>query len=491
MGISPAIAISILADLAAFWPAAADDWQSRAMALTGGAVALAVVVCVMLIVLLRQRRCFTQTRGQVQQLREALLRLSEGEHLHWQPVATAHPMCSDLQAIQGAVIQCRERWEQLKAGRRSLDIRSRRAVARAARAEAVLSGLSEPVLVVDDFGDLVLANREAEKLFGFKFDPTEPVSLERLLTNKKVVELIRAAVKRKTARGRTDEIAITDTEGEQRWFRLTTNRLALDEPAGENEDSGGMIGSGGGAVAMLHDISDRRELQKRNAEFVSSVSHEMRTPLTSIGAYVELLSSGEADDEETRAEFLGTIASQTQRLTRLVENLLNLARIEAGVVSVNKQNLSLNEVLEEAAGVIGPQAEAKEIKIDFDLSPMYLGVLADRDMLLQTAINLLSNAVKYTNVGGQVTLRSRMVDDHVRFEVKDNGVGLSQEDCQRVFDKFYRVKANQNMAIGTGLGLPLAKHIVEDVHGGELTVESVEGSGSTFAATIPGAGQMS
>ncbi len=111
-------------------------------------------------------------------------------------------------------------------------------------------------------------------------------------------------------------------------------------------------------------------------------------------------------------------------------------------------------------------------------------------MLLQAAINLLSNAVKYTPAGGKVTLRSRLAGDQVRFEVQDTGVGLSEEDRLRVFEKFYRVKKDKQMASGTGLGLPLAKHIVEDVHGGRLTVESVLGQGSTFIVTLPGAGQM-
>jgi two-component system phosphate regulon sensor histidine kinase PhoR len=216
----------------------------------------------------------------------------------------------------------------------------------------------------------------------------------------------------------------------------------------------------------------------------------MKTPLAGIKAYVELLADGDAEDEQTREEFLEVINSQADRLQRLVENLLNLARIEAGVVHVNKQARSLNELLEEALHVVQPSAEAKHVELTADLSPMYLGVLADRDMLLQAAINLLSNAIKYTRGNGRVTLRSRLDGDCIRFEVQDTGVGLNPEDCQRVFEKFYRVKKDKDMAPGTGLGLPLAKHIVEDVHGGRLWVESVLGEGSTFAVTMPSAGQM-
>jgi len=416
------------------------------------------------------------------------------------------------------------RIEDLKSDRNVYDIRCRRALARVAKVEAVLTELGEPVLVINDYGDLVLANHAARELLGIEVDLNEPVAIESLVLNRRICELLRATIKRKAGKQRTDEMSLVDSDGNTRWFRVSTSRLHSGIPSleiggatvdtasmsaessesrsqssdinsvdfgREEKHRKGKMEQSGGAVAVFQDISDRRQLQRRGAEFVSSVSHEMKAPLASIAAYTELLISGDVDDDEdAKNEFLEAIDTQTKRLTRLVENLLNLARIEAGVVNVNKLNQSLNEILEEAANVIQPQAEAKHIELKTDLSPMYLGVLADRDMMLQTAINLLSNAVKYTADGGEVILRSRMVDDHVRFEVKDTGVGLSEEDRQRVFDKFYRVKSNSEMAPGTGLGLPLAKHIVEDVHGGEMTVASSLGDGSTFSVVIPGAGQM-
>ncbi len=245
-----------------------------------------------------------------------------------------------------------------------------------------------------------------------------------------------------------------------------------------------------GAVAVLTDISGEKVMQKRNAEFVSAVSHEMRAPLSGIKAYVELLADCEAEDETQREEFLKVITTQTERLQRLVDNLLNLARIEAGVVDVHKKLHSLNELLGESLGVVTPTAQPKQITLVSDLSPLYMGVHADRDMLLQAAINLLSNAIKYTQPGGKVTLRSRLDEGDVFFEIEDTGVGLSPEDCQKVFEKFYRVKKDKNMAAGTGLGLPLAKHIVEDVHGGRLTLRSELGKGSIFRVTLANAGKV-
>ena len=393
--------------------------------------------------------------------------------------------------------ESRQRTRELKHTRTAWEIRCRRATTDCERIKAILIGLAEPILAIDAFDDLLLANPAAERLFQFDGDCADGRAVGRLVRSQKLIELLRSACQRKTTASRSEEIEIVDAAGQSQWYRVCTSKL--QSPGSDDGQEEPSLPSAGdrrsptewaGAVAVLRDVGREKALQKRHAEFVSSVSHEMKTPLAGIKAYVELLVDGEAEDDQTREEFLNVISGQADRLQRLVENMLNLARIEAGVVSVNKKSRSLNELLEEAIHVVQPVAEAKQIELASELSPMYLGVLADRDMLLQSAINLLSNAIKYTPGGGRVTLRSRLVDNEVAFEVEDTGVGLSEEDCRRVFEKFYRVKKDKTMASGTGLGLPLAKHIVEDVHGGRLTVQSTPGAGSTFCVTLPNAGQM-
>jgi two-component system phosphate regulon sensor histidine kinase PhoR len=401
------------------------------------------------------------------------------------PLPGDNPWSQIAQRVRTTVEQCRQRTRELKHTRTAWEIRCRRATAECRRIKAILSGLSDPILAVDDFDELLLANAAAEQLFGFDAETAEQRSIAQLVRCEKLVELLRSTRQRKIAASRSDEIEIAEDRDQPLWYRVNVSKL---QAPGEEDDSSQT--SCHGAVAVLRDVGQEKALQKRNAEFVSAVSHEMKTPLAGIKAYVELLVDGDAEDEETREEFLRVINSQADRLQRLVENMLNLARIEAGVVNVTKKARSLNELLEEAAHVVQPAAEAKRIELVTDLSPLYLGVLADRDMLLQSAINLLSNAIKYTPEGGRVTLRSRLAGDEVAFEVEDTGVGLSEEDCQRVFEKFYRVKKDKTMASGTGLGLPLAKHIVEDVHGGRLEVQSAVGTGSTFSVTLPNAGQM-
>ena len=393
------------------------------------------------------------------------------------------PWCGVSERLRDIITGWRQRIQDLEHARTALEVRCRRATQQAEQIRQILYGLADPILAIDNYDEIVLANRTAEQLFHLDGEKSETKALKQLIHCQKLVQLLSTTRQRRTSVHRTDEIEITDAEGRAHWYQATAVKLAA---AGDGQEK--TVAEG--AVAVLRDIGDQKALQKRNAEFVSSVSHEMKTPLAGIKAYVELLADGDAEDEETREEFLSVINGQADRLQRLVDNLLNLARIEAGVISVSKQQRALNELLEEAMHVVQPSAEAKNIQLISDLSPLYLGVLVDRDTMLQAAINLLSNAIKYTRGGGKVTLRSRLADEQVRFEVQDTGVGLSEEDSRRVFEKFYRVKKDKDMAAGTGLGLPLAKHIVEDVHGGKLTVESVLDQGSTFIVTLPAAGQM-
>ncbi|MCC6579210.1 MAG: PAS domain-containing sensor histidine kinase, partial [Phycisphaeraceae bacterium] len=214
----------------------------------------------------------------------------------------------------------------------------------------------------------------------------------------------------------------------------------------------------------------------------SNVSHELRTPLASIKAYVEMLIDGEAADDKTRVEFYEVIQNESNRLGRLIDNILNISRIESGLVKINKQPQSLTLLMKEALEVIAPQAAQKGITLVEKLAPMMHQTLADRDMLYQAVLNLLSNAVKYTPGGGTVTVRidTDETAGTIAARIADTGVGIPPKDLPFVFDKFYRAEANNRFAKGTGLGLSLVKHIIESVHQGRIFVQSAPGAGSTF-----------
>jgi two-component system phosphate regulon sensor histidine kinase PhoR len=229
-------------------------------------------------------------------------------------------------------------------------------------------------------------------------------------------------------------------------------------------------------------MTREKEVAELKNDFVSNVSHELRTPLASIRAYVEMLIDGEATDDRTRTEFYDVIQYEANRLGRLIDNILNISRIESGLVKVNKQAQSLSVVVKEALEVISPQAKAKQIRLVERLAPVLYQTSVDHDMLYQAVLNLMSNAVKYTPEGGQVTVET-VVDEARRTiatRITDTGVGIPPKDLPFVFDKFYRAEANNRMAKGTGLGLSLVKHIVEAVHQGRIVVESTVGKGSTF-----------
>lgn len=392
------------------------------------------------------------------------------------PLKENGPWSEAFTCVRDCLTEYGQQLQDTEQRRAEAEVRLRTYSTERNRYREILQSLSLPILTMNHFGEVVFVNAAASDVLEIPKN-SENLSVDRL-GNSQLIRLMKDVRRRKLPSQRTADVVLGNEEQGRQFHAVCYGLRTMPEEGEDNH----------GASVFLEDISELKEIQRRNAQFVSAVSHEMKTPLTSIKAYVELLADGDAEDEKTRDEFLDVIDSQADRLERLIHNLLNLARIEAGVVDVNKEHLSMNEVLEEAFSVVQPSAEQRKIKLLNELSPMYIGVLADRDMLQQSAINLLSNAVKYTPEGGSVTLMSRLEDKSAVFEVRDTGVGLSEDDCTMIFEKFYRVNKSKGMASGTGLGLPLAKHIAEDVHGGTLQVISELGKGSTFSIRIPSVG---
>jgi len=459
---------------------APTSWPIRLVTVLGGS---AMVLATIRLALMQSQSAAKAAVRYIDRLCELDSTLVQEENaLDLAPVRKEDAQWRELaQRVRRRMAEFARQADAIEMARSGVEVRFRRIAAERDQLREILMNLADPVLAIDSFGEVVLANTSAERLLDIHTsDEAHPI-FEQLARCQDLIGILTETRKRKTCTQKNGEVAVASPDGKERFFRVSCRTLATQQHA---------VGGERGAVAVLTDISNLKAIQKRNAEFVSSVSHEMKTPLSSIRAYVELLVDGEAEDDATREEFLGVINNQADRLQRLIDNLLNLARIEAGVVAVNKSPQSLNERLAEAVRVLEPTAEQKQIRLTTEFSELYLGVLGDRDMLLQAAINLISNALKYTHSGGSVTVRSRLNDKEVIFEVEDTGVGLSPDDCRRVFEKFYRVKKDREMAQGTGLGLALVKHIVEDVHGGRIEVESELGHGSTFRVILPGLGQL-
>lgn len=340
-------------------------------------------------------------------------------------------------------------------------------------AEAIIYSIRDAVIVSDEYDRLVMANAAAEKLFGFSKDADVFVSLDEFVGDSDFVKLIHQS--RQGKQSHVKHEVVLNCDDEQRVFDCIISYMKIDE----NGVSG--------VVAVLHDITREKEISQMKNDFVSHVSHELKTPLASINAYAEMLVDGEAEDQKTVKEFCEIIQGQALRLNRLIEDILNISRIESGLIKVQKDKFSVAIVIQDAAKMIESYAAEKNITVNVPAPIIHDQVNADKDMLSQVVINLLSNAIKYTEAGGSVTVDSEVDDSEgiVHVTVTDTGVGIPAEDVEHVFDKFYRVEANKKYAKGTGLGLNLVQQIIEKVHDGRVFVTSVIGEGSTFGFDMP------
>lgn len=241
-----------------------------------------------------------------------------------------------------------------------------------------------------------------------------------------------------------------------------------------------------GRLFVFRDVTKEREADRMKTEFVSLVSHELRTPLTSIKGYIDLLAAGEVGElTPDQLEFLGIAKSNADRLVALINDLLDISRIEAGKVELRRQPLALDGVLQQVATSLRPQLEAKQQKLSLELAPGLPAVLGDGDRLVQVFTNLLSNATKYTPAGGAILLRAGVHYESVQVDVVDTGIGMTLEEIQQLFTKFFR-SANPLVreAGGTGLGLSITRSLVE-LHGGQIQVTSTPGQGATFSVRLP------
>ncbi|MBN2241614.1 MAG: PAS domain-containing protein [Acidobacteria bacterium] len=244
-------------------------------------------------------------------------------------------------------------------------------------------------------------------------------------------------------------------------------------------------GSTTGAVLVLHDISEIRRLERARRDFIANISHEFKTPLTAIQGFAETLLGGAMEDTKNRKRFLEIIRDHALRLSRLTEDLLKLAQIEAGQLPCDARCISVAEIVNPCLDTARVRAERKNLvmKADFpDDLPLLFGDLHSYQEILE---NLLDNAVRYTSDGGVVKVRAAVRGNEIVLSVSDNGIGIPKVEQDRIFERFYRADAARSRESGgTGLGLSIVKHLVE-AQGGRITVESEVGSGSTFNVILP------
>ena len=379
------------------------------------------------------------------------------------------------EAINDRLDSYANRIAQLEKQIKDLQIQIQLAQRQKRNTDAIIYSIRDAVIVVDESDRLLMANEAAGKLFNFDFRGSQHKPIAELIgaDNNELVDFLRQS-RRSKVRATRREIEFLE-DGKPKTFDCVVS-CVYDE----RERVCGM-------VAVLHDITREKEISQMKNDFVNHVSHELKTPLASITAYSEMLLDGEANNEQTRKEFYSVIQSQAKRLNRLIEGMLDTSRIESGLMKVEKGAVSLTILIEEQLQMIKRYAEEKNIEIIRQNPIVFDQVYVDRDMISQVIVNLLGNAVKYTASGGLIKVETE-VDENAgtaRVSITDTGVGIPENEIEHIFDKFYRVDANESCAEGTGLGLNLVKQIVEEVHNGRVFVSSTPGAGSTFGFELP------
>ncbi len=342
--------------------------------------------------------------------------------------------------------------------------------------QTILKGMTEGVLVVDGRGRILMVNDALRRLLSLSKDVSDKMPLE-IIRNAELEGSIRRAIQD------GENIALELDLNEPGEKTIEVNVVSI-LPSIQRADEG----SEGirGAIAVFHDISRLKQLEKIRQDFVANVSHELRTPLTTIKGYAETLLEG-AWKEDQAFQFIQVIKRHTDRLTKIVEDLLMLSRIETKEFQLKMEVLRVKDFIDDILDFVKEPAERKKISLFRNEIPSSLAVLADRNYLEQILINLLDNAIKYSPDGGKVTVSAIERDSkEIQFSVEDNGIGIPKEDLFRIFERFYRVDKGRSKELeGTGLGLSIVKHLVQ-AHGGRVWVESQMGKGSTFYFTLAG-----
>jgi two-component system phosphate regulon sensor histidine kinase PhoR len=365
------------------------------------------------------------------------------------------------------------RWRAAEA-RRASEVAELREVhaaalhAHTARLEATLDSMVEGLVVVDPRGRIALANRAAEALFGFSRMMVGGTLLETLRHHE-----VAALAARVGAEGAVIEQEVRIESPTVRVLQISA--VGLRDTAG----------AAAGAVLVFHDVTRLRELEAVRQDFVANVSHELRTPLSLIKSTAETLLDGAKDDPAVATRFLEIIDKHANRLTLLIDDLLLLARLDAGRVEMKFQAWALREAAQDSLDDFGIMARARGVTLE-NAVPADLVARADPERLRQVLSNLIDNAIKYGRPEGHVTIGGRPLDENrVELTVRDDGPGIPPEAKERVFERFYRVdKARAREQGGTGLGLAIVKNVMQ-AHGGEVRVESAPGAGTTFFLTLP------
>jgi two-component system phosphate regulon sensor histidine kinase PhoR len=333
-----------------------------------------------------------------------------------------------------------------------------------ARLEAIFANLSDGVVLIDAETRVISLNRAAAEILAADERDAVGRPFAFVARDADLVGLLKAAIEEDAPKA-----ALIDYARSSRTFEASAQPISGAEEAL--------------SIVVVHDVTELRRLELIRREFVANVSHELRTPLASIRALVETLENGAIEDPVAGPRFMGQVVGEVDRLTELVDELLDLARLESGRTVLKREPIPAARLVRGAMERLRPHTERARVDLVADFGDDLPAVLADRGRIEQVLLNLIHNATKFTPAGGSITVTAAPSGESLQINVTDTGVGIPEADLQRVFERFFKSdKARRSE--GTGLGLAIAKHIVQ-AHNGTIWVNSSAGTGSTFSFTLP------
>ena len=412
---------------------------------------LAIVIAVVIALVLSQGL----TRP-IEEMRQQALRISEGVYNYPATIYGTDELGELANTINELAIKVKDAQESTESERQRLD--------------GILRHMTDGVIGTDHRGKVLLVNDRALSLLNLREDQAHGQSILKLL-------------------GIEDQFKLNDLFRKEQVILMVQDDAEQSIYKGEfsiiKRDSGFISG----LVCVLTDVTEQQKTEQERRDFVSNVSHELRTPLTSIKSYSEALAEGAWQDESIAPHFLEVIESESNRMIRMISNLLDLSKIDGGQIVLNKDYVDLkrvlNFILDRLEFTVANDPDGENYRIVREFTPRDIYVDIDQDRMTQVIDNLLNNAIKYSPDGGTVTVRLSEEQGYVKVSVIDEGLGISKSDAERLFERFYRVdKARSREQGGSGLGLAISKEVIE-LHGGQIWVESVEGKGSNFSFTLP------
>lgn len=340
--------------------------------------------------------------------------------------------------------------------------------------ETISKCLSDALFITDHRQNVAWLNRQAEEIFCTSLAAVQGRTLAEVTGIKKITELLEDVLEQGAPLECSYERATVKVKRlDQRYFfKIAVNPVMHQDRLW-------------GALVQLTDVTRFHEMEKIKSDFVSIVSHEFRTPLTTIIVGVEMLREGMLGDLTPRGkEVLEAISMDCERLTRLIDNLLELSRVESGTIFVEAEPVDVADLVKEAVRPLKIQAESKGVELIADLPPEIPPVAADFNKAVWVLTNLIGNALRYTEAGGTIAVKVRQRGGRLFFTVQDTGCGIPKEYLDKIFRKYIQVREPGKTQGGVGLGLAIAKDIVM-AHGGEIWVQSEVGKGTTFTFTFP------